>query len=441
MVEEPVEEPVAEEPVEEPVAEEPVEEPVVEEPVEEPVAEEPVEEPVVEEPVEEPVAEEPVEEPVVEEPVEEPVVEEPVEEPVAEEPANDVSVVIVPRYFASDGNEIKIKYSRSVTANIIQSDETVKSWYSELKNHIMSYDGVKSRISWKFDSYNKGRYQLFKMKLRGKTVLLYCAYDPEKLDSSKYHHEAIDNKLFADVPTLIKVKSNLGLRKAKEVVDMVMHNFDILPSDKPKFVDYVAKYPYEDTDALLAKKLVKALVSDDDTVKKSNKPVVEEPVVEEPIVEEPVVEEPVVEEPVVEEPVVEEPVVEEPVVVEEVVVEPIAARTVESVAADEVDDMATDEEVDELVEEDVDYITSTDTKREIINVDTLSKNFNAGDVIDINALKEKKLIDKRAKAVKVLARGKLDKPLTVKAGEFSKPALKMIFLTGGKAIRVTYKVK
>ena len=103
--------------------------------------------------------------------------------------------------------------------------------------------------------------------------------------------------------------------------------------------------------------------------------------------------------------------------------------------------MATDEEVDGLVEEDVDYITSSDTKREIVNIDVLSRNFNAGDVVDINALKAKKLIDKRAKSIKVLARGRLDKPLTVKAGDFSKSALKMIFLTGGTAIHVTYKVK
>ena len=160
----------------------------------------------------------------------------------------------------------------------------------------------------------------------------------------------------------------------------------------------------------------------------------------EPIVVEEPVEEPVVEEPVVEEPV-EEPVVEEPVVEEPVVEEPVAIQTVESVAADEVDDLATDEEVENLVEEDVDYITKDDKKREIVNIDVISKHFNAGDVVDIAALKAKKLIDGRAKAVKVLARGKIDKPLTIKAGEFSKTALKMIILTGGKAVRVTYKVK
>ena len=480
----------ASEVVEEPVAEV-IEEPIVEEPcdnyefvevIEEPVVEEPVaEEPVVEEPVvEEPVAEEPVvEEPVVEEPVaEEPVA----EEPVVEEPA---APVIVPTYIDNEGNKIDIKYSRSFTANIIQADDTVKDYYSQLKNHILSYKGVKSRISWKFDSYNRGRDQLFKMKLRGKTICLYCAIDPSELDESKYHHDAIDAKIFEDVPTLLKVKSGLGLRKAKEVVDLVMAKFEIEKDEKAKVVDYVAKYPYEENEPLLARKLIKALLADGDVVVVSNKPKEEEapaPVVEEPVVEvveEPVVEvaeEPVaevVEEPVaevVEEPVVEvveEPVVEEPVV-EEVVEEPVAEEPaveepvievvevdeqgietadihetvyVESVSAEEAHEILEEKHVEVHVDEAVDYITKNDTKKCIVNIDTLSDAFEHGQIVDIASLKTKKLVDKKAKFVKVLARGTLDKALVVKAGDFSKTALEMIVLTGGKPIHVTYEIK
>ena len=503
-VEEPVEEPVVEEEVvEEPVAEEPVaeEEPaaeeelfeeVIEEPIEEPVAEEEVAEEVVEEPVEEPVAEEEVAEEAVEEPVEEPVVEEEVVEEVVEEPAAEevavddtpvvepvvVEPIIVPTYVDGHGNALDIKYSRSITANIIQAEDNVKDYYSELKNHILSYKGVKSRFSWKFDSYNKGRDQLFKIKLRGKTICLYCALNPDEFEKSKYHHEAITAKIFADVPMLVKVKSNLGLKKAKELVDIVMAKFEIPANPKAKTIDYVNEYPYEETDALVQKGLVKILKANANDIKKAapivekeepvieepvveepvieepviEEPVVEEPVVEEPVVEEPVVEEPVVEEPVVEEPVVEEPVVEEPVVEEPVVEEPVVEEAapattveemhiVESVSADEVDSLVVDEVVDSLVEEDVEYITKDDNKKAIVNVDTLSAEYEAGEVVDLASLKAKGLIHKRSKAVKVLARGTIDKALTVKAAEFSETALKMIVLTGGKAVKTVSKVK
>ena len=405
-------------------AEEPVVEPIVEV-VPEPIIEEPV--------VEEPVVEEPIaEEPAVEV-VPEPVVEEPATEPA---PAEDAEGVLVPTYYDNEGNRIDIKYSRSFTANLIQSDDPVKDYYSELKNHILSYKGVKSRISWKFDSYNRGRDQLFKVKLRGKTICLYCALDPNEFDESKYHHEPIDAKIFEDVPMLVKIKSGLGLRKAKELVDITMAKFGIEKDEKAKTVDYVAKYPYEPNEPLLARKLIKALIADDAVVVMSTKPK-EEPIVE-PIVE--VVPEPVVEEPVVEEPVVEvvpEPAIEE---VEEVpYVEP--EIVVESVSAEEAHQIVEEKRVELHVEESVDYIGPKDNKKAIINVDTLSKNYEPHELVTIQSMKDKKLIDKKAKCVKVLARGIIDKPLRVKAGEFSVPAVEMLLLTGGQAIRVTYKVK
>ena len=265
-----VTEDAVEEAAEEVVYEEPVEEVVYEEPVEEAVYEEPVEEVVYEEPVEEVVYEEPVEEVVYEEPVEEAVEEAPVEEPAEEAPV-EVTPTIVPTYIDNEGNKIEIKYSRSFTANLIQADDTVKDFYGQLKNHIMSFKGVKTKISWKFDSYNKGRDQLFKMKLRGKTILLYCALDPEEFEKSKYHHEAIDNKLFADVPMLLKIKSGLGLRKAKEIINIVMAKYGIEPNPKATAVDYVKEYPYEDNEALLERKLVKVLEADSANIIKSSK--------------------------------------------------------------------------------------------------------------------------------------------------------------------------
>ena len=93
------------------------------------------------------------------------------------------------------------------------------------------------------------------------------------------------------------------------------------------------------------------------------------------------------------------------------------------------------------VEEDVDFVSAKDNKKAIVNIDSLSRAFNDGDLVDIQAMKDKKLIDKKAKSVKVLARGTIDKALRVKAGEFSETAIEMLLLTGGQALHVTYKIK
>ena len=393
-----------------------------------------------------PKEEEVVEEtPVVEEVVEEaPVVEEPVVEEVVEEEPEVVSPVVVD----SEGNPLDIRYSRSVTANIIQGEESVKDFYSQIKNYILSYKGVKSRFSWKFDSFNKGRVHLFKIKVRGKTVKLYCAIAPEELDQARYHYEVTESKQCADVPTALKIKSALGLKKAKEVVDLVMAKLEIVKNPKAQEVDYVAAYPYEDTPTLVAKGLIKELKAsaDDEAPVVEETPAIEEVVEETPVVEEPAIEEIVEEAPVVEEPVeevVEETPAEEEPVVEEVVEEtPVEEEpVVEQVDAESAHNIIEEKHIEVVVEEDVDYITAKDNKKCIVNIDTLSQAFNAGDVVDLAALKAKGLIDKKAKSVKVLARGVLDKPLTVKAGTFSDTAVEMIVLTGGHAVHVNYKVK
>ncbi len=73
------------------------------------------------------------------------------------------------------------------------------------------------------------------------------------------------------------------------------------------------------------------------------------------------------------------------------------------------------------------------SKKHIVNIDVLSQNFNADDTVDVDVLKEKCIVPKTARAIKILARGKLDKPLTVIADGYSVDAIKMIVLVGGTA--------
>ena len=144
---------------------------------------------------------------------------------------------------------------------------------------------------------------------------------------------------------------------------------------------------------------------------------------------------------------VTEEVAEEEPVAEEVEAEPEAPVyeehevVVEEVSVDEADAIVEEKQIDVHVEEDVEYITAKDNKKAIINIDTISDAYNAGETVDLASLKAKGLIDKRAKSLKVLARGSINKPLVVKAGDFSNTAVKMILLTGGNAVHVTYKVK
>ena len=91
----------------------------------------------------------------------------------------------------------------------------------------------------------------------------------------------------------------------------------------------------------------------------------------------------------------------------------------------------------EFMEKEEDAEKIYGNKKAIINLDVISRSFEANDVVTVNTLKEKHLIAKNVYFVKVLARGVIDKPLVIKAQDFSIDAAKMIQLTGGKVVMLT----
>ena len=155
--------------------------------------------------------------------------------------------------------QMVIRYSRSFTARVTQADDTLKGYYSEIKNELLSYDLVKSRISWKHDAFNRGRLQLAKLVVRGKNLCVYLALDPNAYEVEKYHQIDQGSKnAYAKVPMMVRVKSDLGLRKAKFLISEMMANYEIEKGDA-EAVDYASQYAYKDTKTLIAENLIKEL--------------------------------------------------------------------------------------------------------------------------------------------------------------------------------------
>lgn len=278
---------------------------------------------------------------------------------------------------------IVIKYSRSFLAKLIQSDEQTKQYYSELKNKFLLYDGVKSRVSWKCETFRKGRKTLAKLRLRGKTPSVAFALDPNNYAETEYRVESLaEIKAYATTPCLYRIKSNRRLAYAKELIEELATQNGLVEKNTLANTDYAAQYPYEETDALIQRKLIKVL---------ADKPAKLAPVFK-----------------------------------------PSDVR--ESVTATEVDKIMSDEVAVSLIEKSE---GKTDkTKQGIINIDTLSQNFQSGEVVTLAEIKKRvKGFNQKTTYIKVLARGTLDKPLTVEADTFSIQAVKMIVLTGGKVIK------
>ena len=159
-----------------------------------------------------------------------------------------------------DGVLTTVYYDRSFTARIIQN-EKAKHYYSEIKNYALSFGlksrRVKSRVSWRADRIYFGRTLFFFVKVRGKTLCLYLALDPAAYEKRVYHHTDVsDRKCYQKTPMMIRVKSDLGLKKARRLIAELLTSAD-LEGKELMAVDYAAMYPYEETEPLIERKLIK----------------------------------------------------------------------------------------------------------------------------------------------------------------------------------------
>ena len=68
---------------------------------------------------------------------------------------------------------------------------------------------------------------------------------------------------------------------------------------------------------------------------------------------------------------------------------------------------------------------------EVVNLDTLAARFEAGTVVTLELLAERRLISSTKKRLKVLGRGEIGKALTVHAHKFSGTAAEKIAAAGG----------
>ena len=132
---------------------------------------------------------------------------------------------------------------KSFTAKLMQASPESKSYYSEVKNELLSYRKVKSRTSWNYDSFNRGRIQLAKIGVRGKTVCLYLALNPADYVDSKYFcTDFSDTAQYQTVPMMVKIKSGRGVKYAKELIATVMAQNEIEKAPTYEPVDYAPEH-------------------------------------------------------------------------------------------------------------------------------------------------------------------------------------------------------
>ena len=294
-----------------------------------------------------------------------------------------------------DGKQVYVRYVFSFSAKLIQSPQEVQQRYGEIMDEVNAYAKVKTSVSWRQLRIYQGRKTLAVMLFKGRKLCMAFALNPKDYEETKYHGMDLSEvKRFEKTPMLLKLTSPRKVKYAEYLFEQVALANGL---EKGEVTATEFSLPYRETEQLVAEGLVRKFVSGD---------------------------------------------VEG---AEEVQVD-ISELIRSSITVNEAHVAISDSEAEKLVEKATPHDDAPEVaaaaapavygnKRGIVNIDTLSAHFDAGDEVTLAQLIQKGLVQKNVGRLKVLARGTLDKPLTVCADDFSIDAVKMIVLTGGKAVK------
>lgn len=161
--------------------------------------------------------------------------------------------------------ELITRYRRSYESRLIQSKDPMQEYYSGMKNALLRYKGVKSRVSWANETFHQGRNHIAKIVVKTSCLYVYLAVDPETLKGTKYESaigDASDKKKFGTLPTVIKMKGERKYKYALELIDRICAEDLSLPVNK-KFVETDYRRPYQTDEELVQAGLIKMLVAEE----------------------------------------------------------------------------------------------------------------------------------------------------------------------------------
>ena len=164
--------------------------------------------------------------------VEQPVVE---EKPVVVEEKPAKVQPIVKKQPVKRGQETEVVKGEIIRLNflerIAEGDQLLKDNYNAIKGLLMSY-GLKNRLSNTGDTFRLHKKTYAKITCSGESLKLYLALNPKDFQSTALPVQDVSNKdAYKDIPLAFKVRSELSLRRANELIATCMRqdNLEVNP--------------------------------------------------------------------------------------------------------------------------------------------------------------------------------------------------------------------
>ncbi len=274
----------------------------------------------------------------------------------------------------------KKKGSRTLDQKLYEAQPELKDIYSMFKNLFLSHSYlgkkrkvVKSRMARRVETFKTGKVKIARLTVAGKSLKVFLALDSGAYEVEKYHHKDFSHKKsYVPTPMMIKIRSKASIKRACKLIEDMMGPIEYMIRADYQPVDYAALYTLPEKNAL-------------ESIERTD-------------------------------------------------------RIIETASIVSANNAITDEETMTLIvdmrEKDADGSPVTDPKavEAHVSTDQLHENFEKGKVVDLSSLKLCGLVPKDTTFVKVVSKGKLSKPLSVKVNDITIDAAKMIIMTGGQVV-------
>ena len=132
------------------------------------------------------------------------------------------------------------------TSKMLSASVENKAIYNALKNNLLSYKGIKSRVVNGGDYFRRPGKQIVKIIFIGKTIRLALALNPDDYDYNIYHQKNRSNmKKYFDTPMFVKVQSLLGVRRAYKLIADLTKKEGVKPLKESKYDDYIYNLTFD----------------------------------------------------------------------------------------------------------------------------------------------------------------------------------------------------
>lgn len=150
----------------------------------------------------------------------------------------DVNVDLDDDY--DDFKQQKIVYQKkSFAEKMFDCDPIILERYDELKNLLLIYKKVKSRISNTCDTFKFGGTQIAKISTSGKSLKLYLNLEISEVEPRLKCKEAGHKKAYEEVPVFLKIRSPRSMKNAKYLINQLATKFNLVENPKSVLVNSV----------------------------------------------------------------------------------------------------------------------------------------------------------------------------------------------------------